>query len=589
MSSKTSLFNKTIIKSDLKRFWWIPVLIMVVMVFMLPDSVAQYINYDPYKEWFDYSTDEGFFTSVSAFFTSAMLFSYLHKGNSVSALHGIPVKRTEQYISHYISGVILVMIPVIIASAVIAMESLYLGDTVKYAVKYFYTCSLYAGMIFSITAFASVISGSTVASVVFSFGFIILPGFIIATTENILNENLYGFIGTHYSDFIFKYIYLMSVDEVWSYTSLWYIAAIIIISATGLVLYKVRNLENYDEVVAFKYLRIAFVYVLAVCFGIFGYFMIREIFGFNNLFIGTMPLGIIAIIGANMLNNKSFTIKGILKPVIIFGVCTAIVYGCFAFDITGFENRIPALEDIESIEITKDYQYVNNNEPYYEEGICYNDVRYKPVIIDRTEIENIYNMHNKLISIGKLSNDGRYNAYGGDIMNFKYNLKDGSSMERSYFVSNIDYKDYLNNYYSTDNYKKIYYPVLNDNKKVINYANYRIYGENYTDVKLNMDMNKLMEAIKSDVMAENSLTVSRITDEDIARIQQEESRLLPETELAKPEEVYDDRIGLSVYYDEYIDYEGRELKFNCEDSFELSEETFPNTYPIVKAAIEANS
>ena len=588
MSSKTSLFNKAIIKSDLKRFWWIPVLIMLFLVFMLPDSVAKYVDYDTNKEWFDYSSDEGLFASVSAFFTSAMLFSYLHNGNSVSALHGIPVKRTEQYISHYISGVILVMIPVIIASAVIAMESLYLGDTIKYAVKYFYTCSLYAGMIFSITAFASVISGSTVASVVFSCGFIILPGFIIATTEAILNENLYGFIGTNYSEFIFEYIYLMNIDEVWSYTSLWYIAAIVIISAIGLVLYKIRKLENYDEVVAFKYLRIAFVYVLAVCFGIFGYFMIREIFHFNNLFIGIMPLGIIAIIGANMLNNKSFTLKGILKPVVVLGVCAAIVHGCFAFDLTGFENRIPALEDIESIEMTKDYQYVNNTEPYYKEGIYYNNVRYMPVITDRTEIENIYNMHSKLISNRELSNKEHYYTYGGDVISFKYSLKDGSNMERSYFVSNIDYKDYLNNYYSTDAYKKIYYPVLNDNRKVINYANYVEYDKNYAEVKLNIDMNKLMEAIKSDVMAKDSLAVSRITDEDIDRIQQEESRILPEI-VDNVDTKVDDTISVLVFYDEYIDYDGRELKFSCEDRLEISKETFPNTYPIVKAAIDANS
>ena len=81
-------------------------------------------------------------------------------------------------------------------------------------------------------------------------------------------------------------------------------------------------------------------YFVAVCFGLFGYDSLYYIHNRSlNFTLGVLPLGIVALIAVFMLNQKSFSFKGILKPIVIFAVCMGIVNVIFAFDLTGYERK----------------------------------------------------------------------------------------------------------------------------------------------------------------------------------------------------------------------------------------------------------
>ncbi len=110
MSLKTSLFDKSVIKSDFKRFWWVSALFMLLLaLFVLPGAVNNTAYPESFADSFYFRTDEGFLSFAFAFGLGGLLFSYLHKGNSASCLHGLPVTRRTQYLSHILAGFVLLI------------------------------------------------------------------------------------------------------------------------------------------------------------------------------------------------------------------------------------------------------------------------------------------------------------------------------------------------------------------------------------------------------------------------------------------------------------------------------------------------
>lgn len=555
MNLKTCLFDKSTIKSDFKRFWWVSVIYMVLTaLFILPRAVTKN-EYYVHGGWdFSYVTDNGIFALCFAFLLGGMIFSYLHKGNAVSCFHGLPLTRKKLYFSHIFAGFVILFIPIVITSGVIAIESLYLGATINYAVKYLYTCLVYAGVVFMVTVFSSMISGNTVAAYIFSIGFMALPGFVLYFTQCILNINLYGFNG-YLEGYIYNYIYITGVNDMWSYKSLWYVMLIAVLFVLTYVLYKIRKLENYDDIVVFKYLKPVFMYTVAVCFGVFGYMVIYEVADCSNLFLGTLPLGCVALIAAFMLNRKSFGIKGIFRPLAVFIVCLGAVSLGFAVDITGYERRIPDIEDIESIDAYSE-SYIDgqmtvlNSEP---EDVNLNELLYNEYVTDKNEIENIVDLHRAVI-------ENRIESSDYSEIPIIYNLKDGKQLKRTYKVDNKVFAEYLKPYYENTVYKKYRFPLVNDREKDISYVEYS--GLNVRNsIKLDSVYNeRFFEAVKKDV--------DNLKYEDMQNMG------------------YNNGSGveLNIYYDEYVEYKGETAKIMCCQTINI-DKSLKNTIAVLKEAL----
>lgn len=567
MNLKTSLFDKSIIKSDFKRFWWVMAVFMLLLaLFVLPDAVENYGYPNSFADEFYFNTDKGALAFVFAFFLSGMLFSYLHKGSAVSSLHGLPVTRKSQYASHILVGSLLLFIPVFISGIVIFIESVCLNSgeifALKYALKYMYVCGVYAAVAFMFTTLTVMISGNTIAAYIFSAAFMILPAFVISMIEVILNSNLYGYSNTEWYE-LYSKIYL-SFEQIWGKESLLYIIIIAVLVVVTYFLYKNRKLENYDEIVAFKFLRPVFMYTVAVCFGLFGDMLVVSIWNVNTLFLGTLPLGITALTAAFMLNRKSFSVKGLLKPVCIFVIAVGIVKLCFVLDITGYERRVPDIEDIVSIEPYNDiagrYDDVSYSNGSYLDNDYYREYRGNIELTDKEDIENIVNLHKSIISNRKIErNKNHYEDMDNPIdFNFKYNLKNGNTIERTYWVEESYYKDYLVRYYENDVYKKMRFPLINNVEKHINYVSYKgLYGQ---VVLQNIDYEKLYEAVKSDI--------DNLRYEDIAYINKS----------------YDNNNSLSINYGLQIEKNGEVYDYAGSMDIELNK-CFKNTNALIRDAL----
>ena len=140
-----------------------------------------------------------------------------------------------------------------------------------------------------------------------------------------------------------------------------------------------------------------------------------------SVVISVLIFSSLAYFGAEMMLKK--TAKVFAKPwigYVSFLLVFAIVISGFAFtDFFGFEKRIPDSEDIESAVIYFTYDF-----GYYEEY-------YKmPYYTDEGVIESIRYVHQYFVEKDPVVKDNDYY----DSVFLKYKLKDGSIIERKYYV-----------------------------------------------------------------------------------------------------------------------------------------------------------
>lgn len=531
MNSKTSLFSKALVKSDIKRYWWVSAIYMVLTaLFILPNAVMKDIG-DVYSR---FGSDNGALALFFAFVLGGLLFSYLHRVNSVSFMNSIPVSRTTQYLSHILSGFILLIVPITVTSLVIFFEELHHGSGIQFCYKYFYTCLLYSACAFMLTTFTSVLSGNLISTYVFGGGFVALPYFILSMANEIFSKNVYGFV--NYDEGIMQYIYIMGIDEMWAKRSVIYIAIALALFVISLVLYKLRNMENYGEVVAFKPLKPILMYFVAVCFGLFGYDLLYYIHNRSlNFTLGVLPLGIVALIAVFMLNQKSFSFKGILKPIVIFAVCMGIVNVIFAFDLTGYEKRIPDENNVVSIDAFSGY-YANCYATSRDYGApIYDDIN-KGILTDKKDIDTITKLHKYLVQRGAV-NDNSIS------IKITYTLKNNKKLSRNYLLNYNEMKDI----YSIDNYKKVIYPIANDNKKEMDYVELSDSRSLSPSIRLyNIDINKLYDVVKKDVI--------KLTPEDLSAI----------------DFGIDSDSHLDIHFTEYVNYKGKTYKYDISQNIPLN-------------------
>ena len=107
MRSATSCFNKTIIRTDVKRFWPLLFLYTGIWTVMLP--VYQWVELDygyrahPGDYLYDVLTGSLVMALIFGCLFAVAVFSYLMNSRSVGLMHSLPVSRGTQFNSHVAS------------------------------------------------------------------------------------------------------------------------------------------------------------------------------------------------------------------------------------------------------------------------------------------------------------------------------------------------------------------------------------------------------------------------------------------------------------------------------------------------------
>ena len=92
-----------------------------------------------------------------------------------------------------------------------------------------------------------------------------------------------------------------------------------------------------------------------------------------------LPFGILGIIIAYMLSKKAFTFKGVWKPALIYIAAVFVLFAVVEYDITGFERRIPDIDDVASVNVA----YEQFNEDDYNESESYREFNGKEYYFSR--------------------------------------------------------------------------------------------------------------------------------------------------------------------------------------------------------------
>ncbi|MBQ2940807.1 MAG: hypothetical protein IJD97_01085 [Clostridia bacterium] len=506
MLSKMSFLNKSIIKSDLKRFWYLAALNTLVTFFL-----GTFIVMDRYR-WGDryYGAAFGipndyyiamFVGMAFSLLTTVAVFSYLNKSEQTAFAHAFPNTRKKQYISHLISAFILCASSGIINTIMILIYRF--NDNVAKSVspvvafKFLAVYITYSALIIALTAFTQMLTGSSVACTVLTLCFAAIPvaleGFIKAFCE----AHVYGFEADN--EFFTADVFYLSMVKILSWKVLIYLALIAVLLLAGYFLYKIRRLECYGEVCAFTETRPVFIYTVALFTGMASYLYFGSFYDPNIFFL--LPFGIIGIIIAYMLSRKSLNIKGVHKPILVYALAVVLLFAAVKLDITGYERRVPDAGSVEYVLLPGRTDY--DAEGFYarisENDLDHYHFRYaEPFdgrITDFAEIENIVKLHSHLIE--DRQDSGRF-------IRLSYKMKNGSTINRRYRVDVHDDIDYLKPIYDSEKYRGMMVEFANGQKKditTVSLSDMRLGSTLYYHKELNEEQIKMLsDAFIKDVL-----------------------------------------------------------------------------------------
>lgn len=503
--SLKSLVNKSIIKSDLRRYWYLGALftVMLLLTAVLPAAYCvktlSYINSNgDFIEVFASDVFVSIF-AVLAFgiVTPAMIFSYIHHKSAVHMVHSLPIKRESLYFSHLVSAGILNAAPVIINMFIM------LGIKGLHPSNAFIWAGLTLVYVFLITSFgtaAATLTANVFASIVLPYIVILLPMFIEMMARLLCERYLYGFTGNGYVS-LTSHIYA-DYEMLLKGMIFVYIVLGILFFAIGLVSYKKRALENNSRLAAFNVLNPIFLYGVAVCAGFLGYAYVTEFTGNDGTMWLAAPFGIAGLIIARMIIERTFRPRNIIKPAVIYLAILCAVYVFVGLDITGYEKRVPNIDDITSVDVCN-YGY---NQRYYTAanaaGYADISVRLAPEAIHDAKLYKPEDIE-KVIALHR----GIINDKGNkDLSNFcdipvTYTLKNGRTLKRRYsFDKSGELETLYESVMNTTPVKADRFPVLSDIVQEYTSAQVSTCGINRTNLT-NEQMNAVIQALKEDIAA----------------------------------------------------------------------------------------
>ncbi len=510
MTSKTSLFNKGIYKSALRRYVWGSLLYFIIL--FVTTALPIILAYDP-ATVIGYGTPviyEGGFIMISVLVAmivptvvGLLVFRFIHSKKTSIFIHSLPVSRTAVYISSVLAGLTLMMAPVLLNGIILSIMSFTdyaVFVTFDSAVCWTLINILTLFTMFACTCFVSNLTGNSFAMIAlnilfhgiipltcaafgvfaetFLFGFTDISELITKVAEGNLVVRLISRAGSFYT------CYRHGIPA-FGLSNLWEILAAIVLFGFGWVLYKKRNLENAEDVAGFKVLNPIFKYLVtflaAICaFALFSTFISGKPGVFALIIV---IVSVVAYFATEMVLRKTLKVWKSYKGYIAFAAVFAVMTSIFAFTgFFGYETRVPSPDEVESIAV---YNYYNYDEPYVEGDAV---------------IESAINAHKNLVADENIYTIKPETGYHTRI-HVKYKLTNGKELRRAYWVDEAERYEIIGGLYEFAEYRLAHEGLVGENPEDIYRINmYSNSGDNVilTDQE---EIKGLHEAISKDLMA----------------------------------------------------------------------------------------
>ncbi len=449
-------FSCPLFKENLKRFWGFSA--VVFMAYFLSTNFIVLADTDRIYESTILTLIElsspGYivFNVIAPIVSAVIMFSYLAKVNSTTVMHTMPFSRKSLLITNYVSGFVLVVIPlllntiitIVVKYSIVDQAVTILGSngnihnifTVANIMKTFgwnVICVLYT---YSISVLAGMISGNSIIHLLTAGAMNFIVPVLYLVCQGYGDFFLYGYVESNSMWNVISYthpVFLGLTNATSYFTGINYgiattkLIAWIIYTVLGIaftiaayIFYQKRMLEKAGDSYVFNFVK----YIIAFCFTFIpatgmAFILTSSLGLWTGLAIG----GVVGFIIGWMIISKSFKIFNIRAIYALLGcgiVTVAVVFG-FKFDIFGYEKKQPKLENIESV--TYSSSYIGNT--------------YWSVEVSKEEnIKNILTVHKNII-------DAKDDAYDDDDLDrqtfdIKYSLKNGKTLERHYYTVPVE-------------------------------------------------------------------------------------------------------------------------------------------------------
>ena len=460
MTSKTSLFNKGIYKSTVKRCLWgsalyFIILFLAVTLPWLSDEsfYSRFGNIGSLPTILNYSYFT--FPMIMTWFvptvTGLLVYRFMHSKKTSVFTHSLPVSRNAIYFSSLLAGLTLMLLPVIANGLIMALTSAATLDiTLLWATLVWTGMNLLAlFLMFSAVSFAASLTGNSFAMVAINILVHAVLYMLAALFGFMAEEYIFGFTTSNtvlqsLAEGNFPVLTIMFADniDVWFTEGmttgeilkmLVFAGSATALYALGWLLYKKRNLENAEDVAGFKVLNPIFKYLLT--------FMVTlaSISADWNI-LTTVILTAVTYFGCEMLLKKTMKVWKSYKGLALFAALFIVFAGYIAFgSFFGFEKYVPSADTVEQALIYNSHgNYTLNSTEYYKNP---------DLIADITEI------HKEIVTDSKYfyrKNPGWRHNY--ELLRIKYQMKNGKTVSREYRIPN-DAFEFLKKLYKYEEFK----------------------------------------------------------------------------------------------------------------------------------------
>lgn len=470
MKSKTSYFNKAIFHKNFTLYWPLWGMYSLLMLFIMPLAIE--LNFYQMRLWAvveeanrNYKLDNLIeildsrvgliLVFVFAVIYAMALFGYLFNTKSANMIHSLPVTREELFGTNYITGLLFLIVPQIIAFVLSVFVCIFNGVTqVQYPALWFLSMMVASICFFSMATLCCFLTGQMLAVPIYYMALNFWYPVVQLLVGGFVSFNGYGLSATEAMDVmncdwlcppicLYRNVYFMaeSIERADGYVTttdsfmfrggkelLIYFLVGVVMAVIAYIFYRKRAIECAQDLLSFEFLKPIFRWVIGIVVGIatsIGVQIILVSFevGLNTplIIFLTIVLSVLFFFLADMFVQKSFRVINVkrMKECGLFFIFTLI---CTIFIRIGtgmVENQIPEEDRIQYVSLKCDGR----------------------VVLGKNQTEKILEVHRTLVE-----NKNQFRYYenlpvyseGNSNINLYYKLKDGRTLSRSYNVPHTE-------------------------------------------------------------------------------------------------------------------------------------------------------
>lgn len=403
MPRKTSFCKAALLRSDAKRYWPLLFLYTAVWVMILPLQLLKVSRWETSAVLVRAALHNTIHDTLYASIIMGLLFgcltamavwSYLMTPRTIGLMHALPVNRTQQFFSHAISGFGMLTAGNVLVF-LLSVGSCAARGYVDWAMlgAWLLLTELMGLFFFALASLCAMATGWLLAIPVLYGAANVLAYLLHIVVQAMAEVFYYGYTATEPAAGV---VWLTPVGKLWlsvnaggeqwidqygavqdgyfaamdgyrwetlnasAYTTCFiYAAAALVLLALVWWLYQKRSSEMAGDAMAFRWLRPVARWTIGLCggwgLGLFLHYVVLSGASSNlvQLLMSQIIMGVVCFFGAQMLLQKRFRIfnkRWWIETAAMLAVLAAVTVGVKA-DITGYQHRIPAAEDVTSVRV----------------------------------------------------------------------------------------------------------------------------------------------------------------------------------------------------------------------------------------------